>query len=119
MIRKLIQRSKAEDGVTLIELVIVIAILGVIAAIGVPMVAGSLTNAKTQTDGQNIAILQNALDRYKLENPDDATVTMDDLTTNKYLREEPKRKSTAYTCITGETAFGTDWCVVTSNGKVK
>mgnify|MGYP003699977431 CR=1 FL=1 len=59
--------NKDERGFTLIELIVVIAILGILAAIAVPRVTTSLSNAKTNADEANIKILQNAVERYYVE----------------------------------------------------
>ncbi|HHW56716.1 MAG TPA: prepilin-type N-terminal cleavage/methylation domain-containing protein [Clostridia bacterium] len=59
--------NKDERGFTLIELIVVIAILGILATIAVPRVTTSLSNAKTNADEANLKILQNAVERYYIE----------------------------------------------------
>lgn len=63
--KKLIRHmKKAEWGFTLIELVVVIAILGVMAAIAVPMVNNFLGSAKAQSWTTDRAIVQTSVDAW-------------------------------------------------------
>ena len=62
---------KKQQGFTLIELIVVIAIMGVIAAITVPMLTGYLDNSKEnayEADKRKIQIAVNA-NYSKLSNP--------------------------------------------------
>lgn len=62
---------KSKKGFTLIELVVVIAVLGMIAVVAVPKIAGITDKAKTASDAQTIAILNEAVERYVAESGDD------------------------------------------------
>ncbi|MGB8955844.1 MAG: prepilin-type N-terminal cleavage/methylation domain-containing protein [Tumebacillaceae bacterium] len=59
-------RWKEERGVTLIELLAVIVILGIIAAIGVPAILNSRENAQIVTYKSNAKILEEAAKRKLL-----------------------------------------------------
>ena len=59
-------RWKEERGVTLIELLAVIVILGIIAAIGVPAILNSRENAQIATYKSNAKILEEAAKRKLL-----------------------------------------------------
>ncbi len=67
MLKRLFQWAiarKADDGVTLIELLAVIVILAIIAAIAIPVVLGSINSAKVNTTEQDLSIISEALNRY-------------------------------------------------------
>ncbi len=53
-----------QKGITLIELIAVILIIGIVAAVGVPTVFNQIENAKEKQDAANIAIMHEALERY-------------------------------------------------------
>ena len=59
---------KNEKGFTLIELLVVIAILGILAGVAVPRVINATSNAKSKRDEANLAMLQSAVERYRVEN---------------------------------------------------
>ena len=59
---------KNNSGFTLIELMIVIAILGIISAIAIPAYTGYLASARMTEAKNNIAALRLAEEEYFLEN---------------------------------------------------
>jgi len=94
---------KNQRGVTLIELLAVIIILGIIAAIAVPSVISNFSDAKKNSDAQTEKIVKEAVQRYLLDNKvtfdanNKATIKIKEDTTNKddlvskgYLQETPK-----------------------------
>ena len=60
------QRSR-EAGFTLIELMIVIVILGLLAAIVMPRIVGETDKARYGTARAQMRVLEDALKRYKLD----------------------------------------------------
>ena len=88
--RALHKRTKGEKGFTLIELIVVIAVLGVLATLIIPRVVGVKSEAETAAMDANEKIIKNALERYYLDNdeyPDDLEV----LVTEGYLDEIPDK----------------------------
>jgi general secretion pathway protein G len=61
------RRRLGSAGFTLVELLVVLAILGLIAAIAVPQTIGYLGRAKSKTAGIQIENLGAALDLYRLD----------------------------------------------------
>lgn len=55
------EASKNQKGFSLVELIIVIAILGVIAAIAIPNVTGALNDSRKQADITNAKAIANAV----------------------------------------------------------
>ena len=69
--RKLERRQthyKKQSGFTLIEVMVVIVILGVLAALIVPNVMGRGEKAKVDTSKITLSSVASALDQYKLDN---------------------------------------------------
>ena len=61
------RRQSPESGFTLMELIVVIAILGLLSAIAVPRVIGYLDNAKIGAAKSSIDGLSSALDLYRID----------------------------------------------------
>ncbi len=53
-----------QRGFTLVELVVVIAIMGVMAAIAVPMISNNLSRSKERAYAADSAMIQLAVDSY-------------------------------------------------------
>lgn len=61
-------RNKRQSGFTLLEVMVVIAILGLMAAMIVPNVMGQSETAKVKLAKTDMAGIANSLDLYKLDN---------------------------------------------------
>jgi len=59
---------RSESGLTLIEILVVIIVLGLLAGLVAPRIIGRVSEAKTQTARTQIALLGVALDSYRLDN---------------------------------------------------
>ncbi len=62
------RKNYRQRGMTLIELLVVLVILGLIASLAGPQVMKYLGSAKTDTAKQQIHLLDEVLDGYKLDN---------------------------------------------------
>ncbi len=85
MFKKFKKQMKNEKGLTLIELLAVVVILGIIAAIAVPSIGNIIENSRynaVKADGINVI---NAAQLYYTDNPSATTVTVATLKTDSYL----------------------------------
>ncbi|MFY9414997.1 MAG: type II secretion system protein, partial [Tepidanaerobacteraceae bacterium] len=87
--RALHKRTKGDKGFTLIELIVVIAVLGVLATLIIPKVVGVQSEAETAAMEANEKIIRNALERYYLDNDEAYPEELDDLVEEGYLDEIP------------------------------
>ncbi len=67
--------SKGQRGFTLVEILIVIAVLGVLAAIVTPAVSGVVTSARTQGKGGDIKNVEEGIARYQADNASALPIT--------------------------------------------
>lgn len=75
-------------GYTLIELIIVMAIISILVAIAVPIYQKSILRAKESVLKQNITTLRTVIDEYTFDKKK-APQTLQDLVTAGYLRAVP------------------------------
>lgn len=81
-------RLRPGAGFTLVELLVVLAIIATLLTIAVPRYFHSLDTSKEATLRQDLAVMREALDRYYSDSgkyPE----TLQDLVTKKYLRGIP------------------------------
>ncbi len=84
MIKNIRKQLKNEKGLTLVELLAVIVILGIIAAIAVPAIGNIITNSKYNAAKADALNVLNAAQMYYLDNPEGETIaTSSDATTTE------------------------------------
>ena len=78
-----VNRLNNVQGFTLMEIIVVIAILGALAALAIPRFTGVLANSQEKTDMANIRIVESAIELYQAEKGelDSAVDTFDELVT--------------------------------------
>jgi general secretion pathway protein G len=81
-----IQRQDA--GFTLIELIIVMAIIGILMMIAVPRFQGAIRQAREAVLKEDLHVLRTAIDSYTMDKQK-APQSLDDLIQDGYLREVP------------------------------
>ena len=81
--------NRGEKGFTLIELLIVIAILGIMAAVAIPLVSGALANGRISAANTEVASVKAAAQAYAL-GTNGTSVTSATLMTDGDLSVTPK-----------------------------
>ncbi|MBL8288685.1 MAG: prepilin-type N-terminal cleavage/methylation domain-containing protein [Rubrivivax sp.] len=82
------RRGSGGGGFTLIELVVVMALVGLLLSIAAPRFLGSIDKGRENVRRQNIAALRGAIDQFRADSgryPE----TLDELVARRYLREVP------------------------------
>jgi general secretion pathway protein G len=89
-------RRRGEGGFTLMELLIVITIIGILAAIAVPRYLQSVRIAKEAVLREDLHVMRQAIDSYTVDK-EKAPQTLDDLVQGGYLKDIPVDPMTSRT----------------------
>jgi prepilin-type N-terminal cleavage/methylation domain len=81
--------TSRHSGFTLIELMIVMVIIGLLAAIAVPMYVQSVRHAKEAVLKEDLRTLRSAIDSYTVDKQK-APQTLEDLVQSGYIKSMPK-----------------------------
>jgi general secretion pathway protein G len=77
------------EGFTLIELMIVMAIVVILISVAIPFYQKSITRAKESVLHNNLSAMRNAIDEYSYDKQK-APQNLSDLVSDGYLRDVPK-----------------------------
>src|SRR5580698_647026 len=90
MVKLLPSRSArpAEQGFTLLELMIVMVVIGILAAIAIPSYTSSIRNAKEAVLREDLHTMRSAIDSYTVDKQK-APQSLDDLVQAGYLKVMP------------------------------
>jgi general secretion pathway protein G len=80
---------KHDAGFTLFELMIVMAIIGVLATLAVPSFVGAIKSAREAVLKEDLHVLRAAIDSYTMDKQK-APQSLDDLVTDGYLKVIPE-----------------------------
>ena len=80
---------KHDAGFTLVELMIVMAIIGVLATLAIPSFVGALKQAREAVLKEDLHVLRTAIDSYTADKQK-APQSLDDLITDGYLKTIPE-----------------------------
>lgn len=79
---------RRENGFTLVELMIVMLIIGVLAAVAVPSFIGAIKNAREAALREDLHVMRDAIDSYTMDK-NKAPQSLDDLVQSGYLKSIP------------------------------
>jgi general secretion pathway protein G len=82
------RRRAGERGFTLVELMVVMLIIAVLAAVAVPSFIQSIRNAKEAALKEDLHVMRDAIDSYTMDK-NKAPQSLDDLVQNGYLKQIP------------------------------
>jgi general secretion pathway protein G len=88
------RKAKQDAGFTLIELMIVMAIIGVLAMVAVPSYISAIRHAKEAVLKEDLRTLRSAIDSYTMDKQK-APQSLDDLIQDGYLKSIPKDPMTS------------------------
>lgn len=81
---------RAKSGFTLVEILIVVVILGILAAIVIPQFTDASTEAKTSSLMSNLQTMRSQIELYKIKAPDgQPPASLQALVDEDYLRAIP------------------------------
>jgi len=96
-------------GFTLVELLVVLAIIATLLSIAAPRYGGSVDRAKESVLHENLATIRDAIDKFHSD-VDAYPSSLEDLVSHKYLRKMP---------VDPVTDSSSSWVIVPATGQAK
>jgi len=97
-------------GFTLVEILIVVIILGILAAIVIPQFTNASEDAKKSSTQSTLQVIRGQIELYKIKNGDTPPTDLTKLVTDGYLPSYPVNPTTNATA---------DWSYTASTGVLK
>lgn len=104
-IRENISKSK-KGGFTLVELMVVVAVIAILAAIAMPQFLSAADKARSAKETADIQIIKNATQLYMIDKNVDTPPTVENLYKEGYLTEHVKTAKDKEYTITYEAVNG-------------
>lgn len=104
-IRENINKSK-KGGFTLVELMVVVAVIAILAAIAMPQFLSAADKARSAKETADIQIIKNATQLYMIDKNVDTPPTVENLYKEGYLTEHVKTAKDKEYIITYEAVNG-------------
>ena len=98
-------RSNRNAGFTLVEIMIVVAIIGLLAAIAIPNFVRARTASQTNACINNLRVIDGAIQQWALENKQAETQTVTEANITPFL------KNPVTVCPSGGTTFADSYTV--------
>ena len=83
------RKSRSQSGFTLIELMIVMAIIGILATLAVPSYVTAIKHAREAVLREDLHVMRQAIDSYTMDKQK-APQSLDDLVQGGYLKTIPE-----------------------------
>ncbi|MCK4873670.1 MAG: type II secretion system protein [Phycisphaerales bacterium] len=114
-------RKRRNQGFTLVEILIVVVILGILAAIVVPQFTNASQSATVASIESQLQTIRGQLELYRIQEaghayPDLVTNQWADLTGNEYLQDDPVNPWTGTSTIAIAEAAGVGWVWIAGTG---
>ncbi|OXZ29013.1 pilus assembly protein PilA [Finegoldia magna] len=94
---KLQTLKKKKKGFTLLELLVVLAILAILIAIAIPVYKNQKEKAAITAHNANVRVLETAVESYKQDNNGKLPGDLEDLVKGEYIKSVPKLPAGAVT----------------------
>jgi general secretion pathway protein G len=87
-VRRRISNRQREGGFTLVELMVVMLIIAILAAVAIPVFMQSIRNAREAALKEDLHVMRDAIDSYTMDK-NQAPQSLDDLVQSGYLKKIP------------------------------